>query len=262
MSALERPIRVVFFGGADLEPGARQFIALIESNPEIEFVLGLCEGRGGSFADLWRRRGFLALPVRGKVMLGECLAFLRAPREWLSRRRIAARATSKFVRAPDLHAPAMLELVRAATPDLGVIYGGPILKPALFRIPAHGTIGIHHGRAPAYRGKKTTFWEMHNGESHAGVLIQRITDGLDSGDILRQGVIPIGRKSYSRVWREVQDEGCRLFVNSILDVKHDRAQFTPQAGERGPLFRQPAPATLIRFWLRRLFRRPHPVLPQ
>lgn len=260
MSALERPIRVVFIGGADLEPGARQFIALMESHPEIDLVLGLCEGSGSSFADLWRRRGVLALPVRGLVVLGECAAFLRGPREWLSQHRIADRAASKFVRAPDLHAPAMLERVRAAAPDLGVIYGGPILKPALFRIPALGTLGIHHGRAPAYRGKKTTFWEMHNGESHAGVLIQRITDGLDSGEILRQGAIPIGRKSYARVWREVQDEGCRLFIDAILDVKQDRAQFTPQAGERGPLFRQPAPATLIRFWLRRLFRRPHPAL--
>ncbi|MEX2150376.1 MAG: formyltransferase family protein [Steroidobacteraceae bacterium] len=262
MAALERRIRVVFIGGADLEPGAKRFIALIEAHPDIDVVFGLCEGRGSAFAELVRRRGILAVPVRALVLLGECVAFLRRPREWLHLRRLAARAATKFLRAPDLNAPAVLERLRASTPDLGVIYGGPILKPELFRIPALGTIGIHHGRAPQYRGKKTTFWEMHNGETHAGVMIQRITEGLDTGEILRQGAVPIGRKSYARVWREVQEEGCRLFVEAILDVKRDRAQFTPQAGARGPLYRQPAPRTLIGFWLQRWFRRPHPTAPR
>jgi methionyl-tRNA formyltransferase len=202
------------------------------------------------------------VPVRGFVLLGECIAFLRRPREWLFLRRLAARAESKFLHAPDLHAPAVLARIRAAAPDLGVIYGGPILKPELFRIPALGTIGIHHGRAPQYRGKKTTFWEMHNGETHAGVMIQRITEGLDTGEVLRLGSVPIGRKSYARVWREVQEEGCRLFVEAILDMKQDRAQFAPQAGERGPLYRQPSPRTLIGFWLRRWLRGPLPAAPR
>ena len=262
MAALEGPIRVVFVGGADLEPGAKRFIAMLESHPDIDLVLGLCEGRGSAFRDLYRRRGYLAVPVRSFVVVNACLAFLRRPGEWLRLRRLTARADSKFVRAPDLHAPAVLGQLRSAAPDLGVIYGGPILKPELFRIPVFGTIGIHHGRAPQYRGKKTTFWEMYNGETHAGITIQRITEALDTGEILRQGAIPIGRKSYSRVWREVQEEGCRLFIEAILDVKHGRAQFRPQIGERGPLYRQPSPGTLLQFWLRRVFRRPHPKVPR
>jgi len=255
MAALERPIRVVFFGGAELEPGAKRFVAILEAHPDIDLVLGFCEGRGSAFADHYRRRGILSVPGRSFVVAGECVAFLRRPREWLRQRRLAARAVRKFRKVPDLHAPAVLEQLRSAAPDLGVIYGGPILKPQLFRIPVFGTIGIHHGRAPQYRGKKTTFWEMYNGETHAGITIQRITEGLDTGDILRQGAVPIGGQSYSRVWREVQEEGCRLFVEAILDVKNGRAQFMPQIGERGPLYRQPSPRTLLQFWLRRLFRR-------
>ena len=262
MTTLERPIRVAFFGGADLEPGAKRFIAMLESHPEINLVLGLCEGRGSAFADLYRRRGILAVPGRTFALLGECLAFLRRPGEWRRLRRLAARGAAKLMRVPDLHAPAALEQLRSAVLDLGVIYGGPILKPELFRIPVFGTIGIHHGRAPQYRGKKTTFWEMYNGETHAGVMIQRITEGLDTGEILRQGAIAIGHKSYSRVWCEVQEEGFRLFIEAILDVKHGRAQFRPQLGERGPLFRQPPPGTLLKFWLRRLFRGPPPGAPR
>jgi folate-dependent phosphoribosylglycinamide formyltransferase PurN len=262
MATLERPIRIAFFGGADLEPGARRFIAMLEAHPDIDLVLGLCESRGSAFADLWHRRGISAVPVRTFALVGECLAFLRRPREWLRLRRRASRAVAKFVREPDLHAPAVLAKLRSVAPDLGVIYGGPILRPELFRIPVFGTIGIHHGRAPQYRGKKTTFWEIYNGETRAGVTIQRITEGLDSGEVLRHGAIPIGRKGYGRVWREVQEEGCRLFVEAILDLKNGRAQFKPQAGERGPLYRQPSPGVLLQFWLRRVFHRSHPGAPR
>lgn len=256
--AVERPIRVVFFGGADLEPGARRFIAMLEAHPDIELVLGLCEGRGSAFADLWHRRGFLAVPVRTFVIWGECLDFLRGPREWLALRRLGQRARAKIMTVPDLHAPAVLTRLRSLAPDLGVIYGGPILRPELFEIPARGTLGIHHGRAPQYRGRKTTFWEMYHGEAAAGITVQRITAGLDTGDVVARGAVEIGRKSYSRVWREVEEEGCRLLVEAILDVKAERARFTPQSGERGPLYRQPSAGTLLRFWLWRLFRRPRP----
>ena len=111
--------------------------------------------------------------------------FLRAPRATLAARRDARPALARFETVRDVHAPAVIERLRALAPDLGVIYGGPLLKPELFEIPRLGTLGIHHGRAPKYRGKKTTFWEVFNGEPTAGVTIQRLNRGIDTGDIVR-----------------------------------------------------------------------------
>ncbi|MGB5133212.1 MAG: formyltransferase family protein [Steroidobacteraceae bacterium] len=260
--ASSRPIRVVFFGGAYLQPGAERFVAMLEANPEIELVLGLCEGSGSGLrhriVNLWRRRGLFAIPVLASDVVGGVLHVLRQPRQWLALRRDAGSARPKIRTVADLHAPAVLAELRDVAPDLGVIYGGPILRRELFEIPRLGTIGIHHGRVPAYRGKKTTFWEMYNGESSAGITIQRITAGLDTGDIVRSAEVPIGRKSYGRVWREVEEQGCQVFVDAILDMKYGRARLTPQAAQSGPLYRQPATGDLLRFWLRRLLRRPRP----
>ncbi|TAK51519.1 MAG: hypothetical protein EPO25_16310, partial [Gammaproteobacteria bacterium] len=154
----------------------------------------------------------------------------------------------------DVHAPEVVAAVRAAEPDVGVVYGGPILRPELFSIPWLGTLGIHHGRVPHYRGKKTTFWEMYHGEPCAGITVQRLNAGIDTGDIVRTGEVAIGRKSYSRVWREVEELGCELFLQAVLDVGHGRAEFRPQemSQPRTPLFRQPAPRQLFDFWWRRL----------
>lgn len=42
--------------------------------------------------------------------------------------------------------------VRDFGADLGVALGAPILKPALFTLPRMGTINLHKGRLPDYRG--------------------------------------------------------------------------------------------------------------
>lgn len=256
----DRPIRVVFFGGAYLQPGAQRFVAMLEANTEIDLVLGLCEGPGSGWrhrlANLWRRRGLFAIPVLMADIAGEGMSFLRQPRQWLALRRHSVSASPKIRSVADVHAQPVLEQLRDIAPDLGVIYGGPILRPAVFEVPRLGTLGIHHGRVPAYRGKKTTFWEMYNGESEAGITIQRVTAGLDTGDVVRNASVTIGRKSYGRVWREVEELGCQVFIDAVLDMKYGRATLTPQSPQRGPLYRQPSAGDLLQFWLRRLLRRP------
>jgi methionyl-tRNA formyltransferase len=220
-------------------------------------VLGLCEGEGRGLghrlANLWRRRGLVAIPVFGLELLTALGGALRHPRETVALRRRSARVLARFRTVPDVHAPEVLAHVRAAAPDLGVVYGGPILRPELFAIPRLGTLGIHHGRAPQYRGKKTTFWEMANGERAAGVTIQRLGAGLDTGEIVARGEVEIGRKGYARVWREVEDLGRRLFLEAILAVRQGTARFVPQSslGAPGPLYRQPRPIDILRFWWRR-----------
>jgi folate-dependent phosphoribosylglycinamide formyltransferase PurN len=258
MTALTHPIRVVYFAGPYLEPAALRFVAMLEGHPEVELVLGLCQGDGAGFRhrlqNLWRRRGLLALPVLAVDLLETLCEFVRAPQASLALRRLARPALAKFETVPDVHASEMLERLQALAPDLGVIYGGPILKPEVFEIPALGTLGIHHGRTPQYRGKKTTFWEVFNGERTAGVTIQRLNRGIDTGDIVRTAEVEIGRKSYSRVWREAQQVGCETFLAAVLDMKRGCATFTPQnlSVPRGPLYKQPRPRDILALSWRRL----------
>lgn len=254
---IDRPIRVVYFAGPYLEPAALRLIAMLEAHPDVDLVLGLCEGEGAGFTyrlrNLWRRRGFLALPVLAIDALETVGDFLRGPREFIRLRRTVRPALARFETVPDVHASDVLERLRVLAPDLGVIYGGPILRPAVFEVPALGTLGIHHGRVPDYRGKKTTFWEVYNGERVAGITIQRLGRGLDAGDIVRTAEVEIGRKGYGRVWREAQRKGCEAFLAAVLDVKQGRAVFTPQQGTSAPgkLYRQPTPRDILALAIRR-----------
>jgi hypothetical protein len=261
---LDRPIRIVYFAGPYLEASAVQFITMLDEHPDIELVLGLCQGDGTGawhrFRNLWRRRGLVAFPLLGQESATTLWQFLRQPRRSIELRRRSARALARFLTVPDIHAPEVLDRVRDADPDLGVVYGAPLLKAVLFALPRFGSLGIHHGRAPQYRGKKTTFWEMYNGERAAGVTIQRVSPGIDTGEIVARGEVEIGRKGYGRVWREVEDLGRRLYLQSILEVRRGTAQPVLQDARppRGVLYRQPTPRDILRFYLRRAIIRSAP----
>ncbi len=265
--------RVVAFVGPHPEPAATEFLARLESRWAVELVAafaqdseaardGAVESGGASprralgrawdlFRNVRRRRGWLAGPVMAGHLAERMGWYARRPAASLRLRAAARRALGKVERVPDVHAETVLTRVRALEPDLGVIYGGPILRPELFQIPRLGTLGIHHGRLPAYRGKKTTFWELYHGEEVAGVTIQRLDAGLDTGDIVRQGLVPTGRKRYGRVWYEVQALGVALFVEAVLATLRGEAVARPQAGEKGPLYRDPGVKDLVELWRRR-----------
>jgi hypothetical protein len=254
-----RPIRVVVFGGAYFEPAALEFVARLEEHAEIELAGGVCQSTGFGWQsrtrDLVRRRGIVA-PAILAVQAGQVAArLLRAPRRELQLRRAARRALLGFLTVPDIHAPEVLRHVAGLHADLGLIYGSPILKSDLFELPRFGTLGIHHGSLPDYRGKKTAFWAMYNGEAAAGVTIQKVNAGLDTGEIVREGAVPIGNRRFGRVEAEVQRLGIQLYLEAILAVKHGTAVYRPQPAGRAPLYRQPTPVQILRMWRRQLRRR-------
>ena len=255
-------IAVVMFGsGPVLTPDARRFLIRLDADPGIELVAAFCQAEASSlravFADLVRRRGVLALPLFGLFLGRGVWSLLRRPRETLAERRAFQRLSGRVYMVPDIHDDAVLERLRILAPDLGLVYGSPILKPELFEIPTMGTLGIHHGKVPEYRGNKTTFWAMWAGEETAGVTIQKIEAGLDTGAVVKQGEVPIGRRSLGTVWRELEALGLELYLEAIREIRDGVAEARPQAGEKGPLYRNPKVGDLVRFhggWLLRRLR--------
>ncbi len=249
---LKRPIHVVLFGGGPvLERGAKQFISRLDDHPEIEFLGGFCQSKAQSLGavvrDLWRRRRLLALPLLLVQIVNSIGRFLSQPRNEAALNRQMARLADRIHFVPDIHAEEVLAQVRALSPDLGLIYGSPILKPILFEIPAFGTLGIHHGKLPEYRGKKTTFWAMFNGEKQAGVTIQKVNAGLDTGKIVKQGEVSISRRSLRAVWNELEKLGLDLYIQTIIEVKQGTASYQPQVGRKGKLYRDPKLGHILTF---------------
>lgn len=257
--ALNRPIRVVMFGsGPELNPDAKQFLCMLDEHPEIELLGAFCQAESQTiravFMDLWNRRGLLSFPLFAVWLLTKAVRLVVHPGKELTLRRKLKNIEERIHFIPNIHAWQVLEQVKSLEPDLGLIYGSPILKPELFEIPRLGTLGIHHGKVPEYRGNKTTFWAMYNGEDFAGVTIQKVNKGLDTGTIVKTGEVRAYRRAYQAVFRELEALGLALYIRAILEVKHGVAEFKPQADVPGRLYRNPKLADFIRFWVRQIKR--------
>jgi folate-dependent phosphoribosylglycinamide formyltransferase PurN len=254
------PIRVVLFGGGPiLERSVKQFIGLLETHPQIDFLGGFCQSEAQTFkkivADLWRRRRLLAVPLL-LLQFGKTIGhYLFQPRQEIRLNRIMKQVSDRIHFSPDIHAEEILAKVRALSPDLGLIYSSPILKPTLFEIPRYGTLGIHHGKLPEYRGKKTTFWAIYNGEEVAGVTIQKVNSRLDSGEIVKEGNVPINGRSLRAVWKDLETLGFDLYFQAILNFKQVLSEFHPQTEKKGKLYRDPKLKDILVFWGKQLFRK-------
>jgi methionyl-tRNA formyltransferase len=252
-------IRVVVFGGGPvIEYGIKKFITLLEDHPEMDFLCAICQSKHQTLVavirDLWKRRKLLAVPLLILSVLKWTRRYLIRPVDEYRLNRKLSQLAERIYFVPDIHAADVLTRVQSLSPDLGLIYGAPILKPELFEIPRMGTLGIHHGKVPEYRGKKTTFWAMYNGETYVGATIQKINAGLDTGEIVKHGEVPVGRHTYGSVWRQLESLSFNLYIQAILEVKNGTAVYRPQLGKKGRLYKDPQPNEIAIFWWRQLKR--------
>ena len=92
--------------------------------------------------------------------------------------------------------PGVIEFLQSTLPDVAVAVAfGQLLPRRVFDFPLHGTLNIHASLLPKYRGAAPVPRALLNGEGVTGVSLMRIEEQLDSGPILGQEQIPIGREA-------------------------------------------------------------------
>ena len=78
-------------------------------------------------------------------------------------------------------------------PSLGIVCGFPsILSERLAGLPRNGTINLHGGPVPEYRGGSPLNWQLIHGRSTVTISILRVTRGIDTGNILAEESFSIG----------------------------------------------------------------------
>ena len=262
MPTTGQPISVVVLtGGPVIDRQVARFLSRLEAEPGIDLLAVVSQspvrGLRGLLSDLWKRRGALAAPILIQNLLITGVGAALNPRAAILRRR-TLRALGERIRFMDsIHSDQALELLRKLKAGMGLVYGGPIVKRKLFSIPEHGTLGIHHGKVPDYRGKKTTFWAVYNGETEVAVMIQKISSKLDRGDVLLQATVPVRRRPLFIIKKQLEDAGIDLYLEAIAAVRDGRASYSPQPAGAPILYKDPTAIDILRFWgkyVARLFR--------
>jgi hypothetical protein len=142
--------------------------------------------------------------------------------------------------------------IRELDPDLGIVWGTRILPESIFGVPTDGSIGLHSGKIPEYRGGPAGFWEIYNGEDMAGVTVQQLNEDLDAGQIILQREVPIEPQDSPADVREKQNElTVDMVVKSVVGIQNGALEPSEWDGEKRPVNTPPTISQLLRYWWRR-----------
>jgi len=98
--------------------------------------------------------------------------------------------------------------IRALDLDFILRFGFGILGGEILTVPRHGIWSFHHGDERRFRGRPSGFWELYEGVGVIGGILQRLTEEIDGGIVLRRWDVPV-QSSYADSLDEVRFAGVR-----------------------------------------------------
>lgn len=140
------------------------------------------------------------------------------------------------------------QLIRDLAPQLiAVVAYGRILPKEILDIPPMGCINIHVSLLPQYRGAAPIQHALLNGETETGVTAMYMAEGLDTGDVIAQVLMPItDEDDAATLFARSADVGGDLLAQTIADIEKgdicrcpqddSQATFAPPLTKQAGLF--------------------------
>jgi hypothetical protein len=82
--------------------------------------------------------------------------------------------------------PEDVAAIHEADLDFVLRFAFGIIRGEVLNAPRYGVWSYHHGDEERYRGTPSGFWEIYRSDPKTGVILQRLTDRLDGGVILKK----------------------------------------------------------------------------
>jgi len=112
---------------------------------------------------------------------------------------------------------------------LFIIGWSQIAGKALLETPKKGCIGMHPTLLPEGRGRAAIPWAILKGLKQTGVTLFKLDEGVDTGDIIGQGVIAMDEKmTATQLYKKVNDMHVTLIARYWDDIVNDRITLTKQ----------------------------------
>ena len=136
------------------------------------------------------------------------------------------------IRKPE-HMAWLQDFLKDNPADIGVVAAfGQILPGAVLAMPRLGCINVHTSLLPKYRGAAPIQKAILEGEQETGVTIMQMDEGLDTGDILLQGSLPIEPEDTGGSMTEkLARLGGQLLTEALTRIEDGVLLPIPQMGE-------------------------------
>lgn len=131
--------------------------------------------------------------------------------------------------------------IAAYNADVILVMGWYYMVPAQVRnLAKYGAWGIHASLLPKYAGGAPLVWAMIEGERESGVTLFRLEDGVDDGDIIKQGKISIEPNDTIKEVYDKATVASKAILSEVLTA--NEVNFSPQDKSKIEVYPQRSPA--------------------
>lgn len=112
---------------------------------------------------------------------------------------------------------------------LFIIGWSQIAKKEVLETPTYGCIGMHPTLLPLGRGRAAIPWAIIKGLDETGVTMFKLDEGVDTGDIIGQGVINLNQNTTATdLYQQVDDMHITLISKYWDDIVNNKITLTKQ----------------------------------
>lgn len=179
---------------------------------------------------------FAVEPLKALVEAGmEISAVVTAPDKPAGRGKKLKSSAVKAFALSELNCP-VLQPEKLKDPDfanqlksfnahLFIVIAFRMLPEVVWTIPEHGTVNLHASLLPQYRGAAPLNWCLINGEKETGVTTFLIDQQIDTGRILLQDKISIGKnENVGSLHDRLMTVGARLVVTTVRQIMEQKIE--------------------------------------
>jgi len=143
-----------------------------------------------------------------------------------------------------------LEIIRWHKPDVILRFGFNILRGEILTVAKHGVWSYHHADHEAIRGGPAGFWEYILGHNITGAVLQRLTEKLDDGIILRKGYWPVVKHSFRENLDNLLNYSSGWMANALTEIHHHGEVKPQNPGKKSSakVYSYPGNFRMIQFW--------------
>lgn len=108
-------------------------------------------------------------------------------------KRYAVEQSLPLLQPDNLKDEEFVTALRSLNADLFIVIAFRMLPQVVWQMPPLGTFNLHASLLPKYRGAAPINWAVMNGDTTTGVTTFFLKHEIDTGDIIQQRAIDIGR---------------------------------------------------------------------
>ena len=146
-----------------------------------------------------------------------------------------------------------IQTIRDHKPDIILRFGFNIIRGEILDVAKYGVWSYHHCDPQKYRGGPPGFWEIMNDDPVTGVVLQRLTDKLDGGIVLKKGYFKTIDKSLTDNMDHVFWGGVSWVKQVCIDINNGSSDYLndPPMETDAPIFKYPNNIRFIQYFFRK-----------